>query len=84
MAKYDPELRIHRDWLGLLQPVGLVVSPPALVKAQAVPTQNVAELQQRFIAVVDNPPESVWGDDDEPNISDLVRFFVDVRGVPNP
>ncbi len=80
MAKNDPELRVHKDWLGLLQPVGLVVSPPALVKAQAVPTQNVAELQQRFIAVVDNPPESVWGDDDEPNISDLVRFFVDVLG----
>ena len=58
MAKIDPELRVHRDWLGLLQPVGLVVSPPALVKAQAVPSQNVAELQQQLVSVVENPPHS--------------------------
>ena len=33
MANHDPELRAHKEWLGLLQPVGLVVSPPALIKA---------------------------------------------------
>ena len=43
---YDPELIAHRDWLGLVQPLGLVVSPPALVKAQAVLDRNVVELQQ--------------------------------------
>ena len=58
MAKYDPELRAHRDWLGLLQPVGLVVSPPALVRAQAVPSQNVAELQQQLLSVVERPTGS--------------------------
>ncbi len=31
----DPELRSHQEWLGFLQPVGLVVSPPALHAAQA-------------------------------------------------
>ncbi len=30
-SKNDPELRAHKEWLGLLQPVGLVVSPLALV-----------------------------------------------------
>jgi len=29
----DPELLAHQQWLGFLQPVGLVVSPPALLQA---------------------------------------------------
>ena len=79
MAKYDPELRAHKDWLGLLQPVGLVVSPPALVKAQAVPSQNVAELQQQLLSVVEHPPgsESVT---DEPALTNLPAFFHTVLG----
>ena len=32
---YDNEQYLHREWLGLLQPEGLVVSPPALVDKQA-------------------------------------------------
>ena len=79
MAKYDPELHAHKEWLGLLQPVGLVVSPPALVKAQAVPSQNVAELQQRLLSVVEHPPasESVT---DEPALTNLPAFFRTVLG----
>ena len=79
MAKYDPELRAHKDWLGLLQPVGLVVSPPALVRAQAVPSQNVAELQQQLLSVVEHPPgsESVT---DEPALTNLPAFFQTVLG----
>ena len=77
MAKYDPELRVHKDWLGLLQPVGLVVSPPALVKAQAVPSQNVAELQQQFLSVVERSPGSVT---DEPALTNLPAFFQSVLG----
>ena len=79
MAKYDPELRAHRDWLGLLQPVGLVVSPSALVRAQAVPSQNVAELQQELLSVVERAPgtESVT---DEPVLTNLPAFFQTVLG----
>ena len=36
----DPELLAHQEWLGYLQPVGLVVSPPALAAAQALPEQE--------------------------------------------
>ena len=32
---YDNEQYLHREWLGLLQPEGLVVSPPALADKQA-------------------------------------------------
>ena len=80
MATHDPELRAHRDWLGLLQPVGLVVSPPALVKAQAVPSRNVAELQQRLLLVAQHPSESTSGADDEPTITGWVAFFQAVLG----
>ena len=79
MAKYDPELRAHKDWLGLLQPVGLVVSPPALVKAQAVPSQNVAELQQQLLSVVEHPPGSE-SDTDEAALTNLPAFFQTVLG----
>ena len=79
MAKYDPELRAHKDWLGLLQPVGLVVSPPALVKSQAVPSQNVAELQQQLLSVVEHPPASEPVID-EPALTNLPAFFQTVLG----
>lgn len=52
MATQDHELRVHRDWIGLLQPVGLVVSPPALVAAQAFPDKNIAKEQQALLALL--------------------------------
>jgi hypothetical protein len=49
MAK-DPELLAHQRWLGYLQPVGLVVTPPALVQAQAHLDSNVLAEHERFLA----------------------------------
>ena len=52
----DPEttaLRAHQEWLGFLQPIGLVVSPPALVAAQAILDRNVVGEQQRLEALVE-------------------------------
>lgn len=46
------ELRIHREWMGLLQPVGLVVSPPALATAQAFPDKNILREQQTLSALL--------------------------------
>lgn len=49
----DRELYQHKEWLGLLQPVGLVVSPIALNKNQVQVNRNRAiELQPRLQAVV--------------------------------
>ena len=42
----DYELRVHRDWINTLQPVGLVVSAPALVAAQVFPDRNITAKQQ--------------------------------------
>lgn len=51
----DHELRVHRDWIGLLQPVGLVVSPPALLAAQAFPDKNILKEQQSLLALLTPP-----------------------------
>lgn len=41
----DFNLEAHKSWLGLLQPVGLVVSPVALTQAQAAVDNNCIEAQ---------------------------------------
>jgi N-6 DNA Methylase len=48
----NQELKAHRDWLGLLQPVGLVVSPIALVRGQAFLNANVLQEQDKLDAVI--------------------------------
>ena len=45
----EPELLAHQQWLGYLQPVGLVVSPPALLQAQAHVNANVIAEHQGFL-----------------------------------
>ncbi|MFA6242173.1 MAG: DNA methyltransferase, partial [Candidatus Hydrogenedentales bacterium] len=53
MAK-DPELIAHQEWLGYVQPVGLVVSPPALLAAQAYVNKNIIPEHQRFLECVES------------------------------
>ena len=49
----DLDILRHKEWLGLLQPVGLVVSPPALIKSQAVIDRGrLVDLQERLSIVV--------------------------------
>ncbi|MBP9893096.1 MAG: class I SAM-dependent DNA methyltransferase, partial [Planctomycetes bacterium] len=42
----------HKIWLGMVQPVGLVVSPPALAAKQAILSDNVIKEQQFLAAKV--------------------------------
>jgi hypothetical protein len=46
MAKVDPEILAHLEWLGFVRPTGLVVSAPALVRAGAILGRRDAEGQQ--------------------------------------
>ena len=46
---YDPVVREHQEWLGFLQPVGLVVSPTALKNAQARIARNVTREQEILV-----------------------------------
>jgi hypothetical protein len=71
MAK-DPELLAHQQWLGYLQPVGLVVSPPALLQAQAHVNVNVAAEHQRFLTHVRREPLIA--------VKDLRALLLDVFG----
>lgn len=42
----------HQEWIGYVQPVGLVVSIPALLQAQAVVDRNIIPLHQKFMAAI--------------------------------
>ena len=46
----DPEIAAHLEWLGYVQPVGLVVSIPALHAAGAYVNRNIGPDHQRFMA----------------------------------
>jgi hypothetical protein len=46
----DPETISHQEWLGYVQPVGLVVSIPALLAAQAHVNRNILPDHQRFLS----------------------------------
>jgi hypothetical protein len=53
---YDPTLRAHQEWLGYIQPVGLVVSPAALVAAGCVPDRNVPARQETLPGLFTGDP----------------------------
>lgn len=53
MARLDPYVRAHLEWLGFVQPTGLVVSAPALVRAGAVLPQRDAEGQRLLASVAE-------------------------------
>ncbi|RIL07544.1 MAG: SAM-dependent methyltransferase [Proteobacteria bacterium] len=50
----DPELRAHREWLGFLQPTGLLVSAHALAASGVAPDRNIAPQQQILRELVDD------------------------------
>lgn len=62
----------HQEWLGFLQPSGLVVSAPALVAAQAFPQKNIFAQQQKLLDLV--------GETDPPTIADFPRFTREFLG----
>jgi hypothetical protein len=75
----DPELLTHQEWLGYLQPVGLVVSPPALAAAGAFPNKNIIPEHTRFLEVVE--PVAVEGKEDpQPAIREFPRFATQILG----
>jgi len=81
MAK-DPAIRAHEDWIGLVQPVGLVVSPVALVNAQAIADKNVKVEQEALRRLVDASVEfdRRSGRDAAPRIESLRDFVMTVLG----
>src|SRR5208282_5018157 len=72
----DPETLAHLEWLGYVQPVGLVVSIPALLAAQAHVNRNIAPDHARFLACL---PKDKY-DEIIPEIRDLAGFACSVLG----
>jgi hypothetical protein len=72
----DPETQAHQEWLGYVQPVGLVVSIPALVSAQAYVNRNIIPDHQRFLSCLprDKSEEPI------PEIRDVAEFVHTVLG----
>src|SRR5271156_4105383 len=75
MAK-DLETSAHQEWLGYVQPVGLVVSIPALLAAQAVINRSIAPDHQRFLACLPRDKD----DEPIPEIRDFAEFTRFVLG----
>jgi len=77
--KQQPELNEHKKWLGYVKQVGLVVSPPALLAAQAHVNRNIVVEHRRFLSAL----EEVTIDplqDPVPAITDLPAFLREVLG----
>ena len=75
MARLDPEVLAHLEWLGFVQPTGLVVSAPALVRAGAILDRRDAAGQELLrAALAPDAPE------DQPAIADFEQFARDVLG----
>src|SRR5262245_56889420 len=73
MATRGPHIAAHLEWLGFVQPTGLVVSGTALVRANAI--------LDRFDRVTqDRLRECVEDVDAEPVIPDFQRFARNVLG----
>lgn len=85
----DPQTQAHKDWLGYVQPTGLLVSIPALEAAQAHLDRNTAPLQlklkaflrreQGLAADAEGKPQS---GEPEPRIADFPAFAAAVLGWP--
>ncbi|AFY66690.1 Eco57I restriction-modification methylase domain-containing protein [Geitlerinema sp. PCC 7407] len=77
----DLDILKHKEWLGLLQPIGLVVSPPALIKAQAVVDRGkLVDLQDRLLGVISTEPISRHPDDKIAWIENFPAFTQKVLG----
>lgn len=77
VAKVDPHISAHLEWLGFVQPTGLVVSPTALVRAGATLERADAEGQRLLRACVEGDGN---GSEDAPVATDFVRFAEQVLG----
>ena len=67
----------HQEWLGFVQPVGLVVAPTVMVDAQVVPDRNVSGRQRDFRELLEEDGSRAaprW------SASDLRRLFLDYLG----
>ena len=84
MARLDPQIAAHLEWIGFVRPTGLVVSAPALVKAGAHLNRRDSEGQQLLRECVE--VRGRGGDaagaatESEPRLPDFRAFASSVLG----
>lgn len=71
---YDPTALSHQEWIGYVQPVGVVVSTPALLEAGAAINRNSVPLHREFLAVLPQDGEG----NAVPKLTDFPRFATEV------
>ena len=79
----DPELRAHQEWLGYLQPVGLVVAPAAMVEAGWVVTRSGSELierQERYREALEPLDDAAEPDNSDRGFRDLADLLTQHLG----
>ena len=67
----------HQEWLGFVQPVGLLLSPFVMVDAQVVPDRNISGRQRDFRELLE---EDGSGSTARWHASDLRRVFLEYLG----
>ncbi|MFN6105506.1 MAG: N-6 DNA methylase [Planctomycetaceae bacterium] len=72
----DPETIAHAEWLGYVQPVGLVVSIPALLAAQAHLNRHILPKHQQFVALLPRDRDGL----PQPLLPDFPAFTREVLG----
>ena len=82
MARLDPQIAAHLEWIGFVRPTGLVVSAPALVKAGALLNRRDAEGQQLLRGCVAERGRDSASADSEPEswLPDFREFASSVLG----
>ncbi len=75
MAK-SPEELAHQEWLGYVQPVGLIVSIPAMLEAQCYVNKNIMAEHAQFLSCL---PKG-QGDERVPELRELPEFTRKVLG----
>ena len=79
MPAADPNTRAHLEWLGFIQPHGLVVSPPALLKAGAFVNRQDTH-RQALLAGCADERELAPGGNPQQCIRDFREFAAAVLG----
>ncbi|MDE2718264.1 MAG: N-6 DNA methylase [Chloroflexota bacterium] len=82
MAKRDPQIAAHLEWIGFVRPTGLVVSAPALVKAGVILNRHDKEGQSLLRECLANGayPLQDGTQDDVPLLPDFRVFAEKVLG----
>ena len=82
MARLDPQIAAHLEWIGFVRPTGLVVSAPALVKAGAILNRRDSEGQHLLRECVEDHKRNASdaAEESEPWLPDFRAFASSVLG----